>query len=301
MDVSLRQVSAFLAVAEAGSFTRAAERLKVAQPALSQSVRDLEATLGLRLFDRTTRRVELTAAGLEFRDATSKIVGDLDYAVRNARDLAGRRRGRVAVAAPPLLAAAVLPQAIAAFAAAFPEVTVAVIDAPTDAIVELVRSGGADCGVGTFSASETGIERTPLARDRLLLFCRPDHPLAARAQIAWRDLDGAPLVTLTRDSAIRRLVEIGYESAQIALTPAFEVRQIATALALARAGLGVAALPSYAHAEAPARKLVARPIGAPEIGRDIVMIHASGRSASPAVAAFTPILRKVVRRLAPRA
>ena len=121
--VTLKQVTAFLAVADAGSFTSAAERLKIAQPALSQAVRELEAELGLRLFDRTTRRVELTVAGREFREATARVVGDLDFAIRNARDLASRRRGRIVVAAPPLLAANVLPSAIRDFARDYPDLS----------------------------------------------------------------------------------------------------------------------------------------------------------------------------------
>ena len=95
MAVTLRQIQAFLAVAELGTFTKAAERLHMAQPALSQLVRDLEQALGIRLFDRTTRRVELTEGGREFQGASAKIVHDLDLAIQNANDLAERRRGRI--------------------------------------------------------------------------------------------------------------------------------------------------------------------------------------------------------------
>jgi len=299
MSVSLRQVTAFLAVAEAGSFTRAADQLKVAQPALSQAIRELETSLGLRLFDRTTRRVELTAAGREFRDATVKIVDDLDFAVRNARDLAGRKSGRMVVAAPPLLAAAVLPQAIVEFSSQYPDVQISVVDAPTTSIVDVVRSSGADCGIGTFPEGESGVQQTALMRDRLLLFCRADSPFAKAESVRWSDLFRQPLIALSPTSAIRRLVEIGFESAQIPLTPAYEVHQMVTALSLIKAGLGVAVLPTYAYSEAKFRQVVAKPLVEPEIGRDISMIHADGRSITPAVSAFIPIVRIVIRRLAP--
>lgn len=298
--VTLKQVTAFLAVAEAGSFTLAAERLKIAQPALSQAVRELETELGLRLFDRTTRRVELTLAGREFREATARVVGDLDFAIRNARDLASRRRGRIVVAAPPLLAANVMPSAIRDFTRDYPDIEVALIDAPTLGIVDTVRNGGADCGVGTFAAGENGIERVSLMRDRLQLFCRDDSPFARTKAVRWAELSGHPLVALTRDSAIRRLMEIGFESAELQLNPAYEVHQIATALGLVEAGLGIAVLPAYARSGLLADGIVARPLTDPDIGRDIVLIHASGRSVSPAVSAFTPVLRKAVRRLTPR-
>jgi len=298
MTVTLRQIQAFLSVSEQGTFTRAAERLRMAQPALSQLVRELERELGIRLFDRTTRRVELTEGGREFQGASAKIMHDLDLAVRNANNLAERWSGRITIAAPPLLAAVILPQAIAELRERHPGVQAAIIDARTDTIVEAVRLGQADCGLGTFATVEDGIERVPLARDSLMLFCDPSHPFARREAIAWSELADQPLIALTRNSGIRLLVEIGYETAEIALRPVYEVSQITTVLALVDAKLGVAVLPTYARAAAPHRKLVARPLIEPTISRDIVMIRASGRSLAPAVLAFESIMHQCIRRLA---
>jgi len=109
MNITIRQIQSFLNVADLGSFTRAAEKMHTMQPALSQQVRDLESELGIRLFDRTTRRVELTEGGAEFRNIAAKIIEDLEAAARNAHELAERKRGRVIIAAPPLLAAAIVP------------------------------------------------------------------------------------------------------------------------------------------------------------------------------------------------
>ena len=299
MTVTLRQMQAFLGVAEQGSFTKAAERLRMAQPALSQLVRDLERELGIRLFDRTTRRVELTQAGREFQGASAKILHDLDLAVRNANALAERGRGRVVIAAPPLLASMLLPQAIAELRACHPGLQAAIIDARTDTIVQAVRLGQADCGLGTFSKGEDGIERLPLARDSLMLFCNPGHAFAGRDAIAWAELAEQPMITLTRDSGIRLLVELGYETAELPLHPVYEVSQITTALALVEAGLGIAVLPTYARAANPHGTLAARPLTNPTIARDIVMIRAAGRSPAPAVLAVETILRRCIRRLAP--
>jgi len=165
MNISIRQIQAFLQVAALGSFTRAAEKLHTMQPALSQQVRDLEAELGIRLFDRTTRRVELTEGGAEFRNIAAKVIEDLEAAARNAHDLAERKRGRVVIAAPPLLAAAVVPKAIVGFREQYPGLSVRLIDARSDQIVELVRTGQVDCGIGTFHAGEESI-RFHVARTR---------------------------------------------------------------------------------------------------------------------------------------
>lgn len=292
MNITIRQIEAFLKVAEHGSFTRAAERLHVAQPALSQHVRDLESELGIRLFDRTTRRVELTEGGREFRNTAAKIVEDLELAARHAHELATRKRGKVTIAAPPLLAGAILPWAIADFRAQFPGVQVNVVEARADEIVELVRSGQVDCALGTFRTGEDGIASTAVTSDSLALFCPPTHAFAKLKRMSWRELDGQPLVTLTRDSGIRLLVELGCETAQIGMAIAYEVSHVTTALSMVEAGLGVAVLPTYAWVAARKGTVTAIPLVNPTMTRDIVLITPAGRSVSPALSSFTRVLTK---------
>lgn len=291
MNITIRQIQSFLNVAALGSFTRAAEKMHTMQPALSQQIRDLEAELGIRLFDRTTRRVDLTEAGAEFRNIAAKVIEDLESAIRNAHELAERKRGRVIIAAPPLLAAAIVPHAIADFRNNYPGIEVRLVDARTEQIVENVRSGQVDCGIGTFHAGEEGISTTLLARDSLMVFCASDHPFAQRQTINWRELEGLPVITLTRDSGIRLLVEVGFETSRIRLIPVYEVAQITTALALVEAGLGVTVLPTYAWAGARGMNIAASAL-IPGIARDITMISRTGRSIAPAVSAFARYLSK---------
>jgi DNA-binding transcriptional LysR family regulator len=124
-----------------------------------------------------------------------------------------------------------------------------------------------------------------------MLFCASNHPLGRRQTVNWRELDGLPLITLTRESGIRLLVEVGFETVQIRLVPAYEVAQITTALAMVEAGLGIAVLPTYAWAGARAIKISAAALD-PGIARDIVMITRAGRSIAPAVSAFARFLAK---------
>ncbi len=292
MNITLRQIQALLAVAEFGSFTRAAERLHVAQPALSQHVRDLESELGIKLFDRTTRRVELTGAGREFRDSAAKAVDDLEHAARNAHEMAERKRGKIAIAAPPLLSGAILPWAIADFRAKYAGIQVSVVEARADEIVELVRAGRVDCGFGTFRAGEDGISYTALTSDSLAVFCAPSHALARKKRLTWAELENLPLITLTRDSGIRLLVELGYESAKISLNPAYEVSHVTTALSMVEAGLGIAILPAYASVAARKSAIAMVPLVKPVITREIVLITPAGRSISPALSSFARFLSK---------
>lgn len=300
MNVTLRQIQAVLAVADLGNFTRAAARLNMAQPALSLTIRELEAELGLRLFDRTTRRVELTAAGADFSHAARKLINDLDLAMRNARDLTERKRGRLVVGAPPLLAAMFLPRAIADYNRKFPGIEVRLIDTQTDRIVDKVRSGEADCGVGTFAEDEDSIERQLLVKDALEVFCNKRSPLSKMRQVAWRGLSGQPIIAMTPESSIRLFAERGFEAAGLAFRPAFEVSLMTTAVMLVEAGLGVAILPTYVWSFARDRNVISKPLVEPQMSREISMIHAAGRSLSPAAESFAQILRKHARRSLPR-
>jgi DNA-binding transcriptional LysR family regulator len=297
MNITLRQIQAFRTVAEFGSFTRAAERLKVAQPALSLSIRELERELNLRLFDRTTRRVELTGAGREFLQSADKLLADLDRAVRDARDLSEKKRGRIMIAAPPLLAAMIVPSAIAEYNASFPGIDVGLIDARVgDEILERLRAGEADLAIGTFDERADGIRREVLAQDALAVFCAPASALAKKRRVRWADLDAHKLIMLTRDSSIRVLTErtlaqAGHDTGK----PLYEVSQMTTAVMLAEAGLGITVLPAYAWSFARGRDVVSRPLVDPQVTRNIYLIQPDGRSLSPAADGFARVLRQHTR------
>lgn len=292
MNITLRQLHGFKAVADLGTFTAAAQRLKVAQPALSLNIRDLESELGAKLFDRTTRRVELTAAGREFLQSVDKLIVDLERAVQNARDLADRKRGRLVVAAPPLLAALIVPGAVADYRKRFPAIEVSVIDAQTNIIVDKVRSGEADCGIGTFAEAEDGIRREILFEDALMAWCPAQSQCARSSRLAWKDLPAGQLITMTRDSRIRFLVDQAYQSIGQTVRPAYEVSHMTTAIMMVEAGLGVAVLPAYVWGFARVLNVVSKVLSEPEVRREVAIIQASGRSLSPAAEAFLTYLGK---------
>ena len=239
MSVTLRQIRCFHVVAELGSFTRAAQRLRMTQPGLSLIVRELEKTLNVRLFDRTTRQVELTNAGREFLTATQRVINDLDDSIRNARELTDRKRGKLTVGAPPLLAATLLPAAIADYKRAYPGIDVGVLDVQTDEVIARVRSGEADCAVGTFANDEAGIRREILLTDTLMLWCSTRSALARRRKVSWSELKAWPLIMLTRSSNIRAIVENACEQTGNSAHPRYEVSHMTTAIMLTEVDLGV--------------------------------------------------------------
>jgi DNA-binding transcriptional LysR family regulator len=291
VSVTFRQLEALIAVAESHNFTRASEKLRMAQPMVSGLIRDLEVELGFRLFDRTTRRVELTEAAAEFLQDAQRLTGDIQGAVRRARDVGARRRGRIRVGAPPLLAAALLPQVISAFAQSSPGVSVTLVDRSVSAIYDLLRQGEINLAVGTFRRSEDGIARIPLVSYLLALVCRADHPLAANTRPRWSDLAGVPLIALRRGNGIREQVERGYTAAGLDAEPAFELDQMTTIISMVEAGFGVTVLPLYALTVIPKQSLVARPLVDPPVTREIDVAHRDDRSLSPGATDFVRLLK----------
>jgi DNA-binding transcriptional LysR family regulator len=193
-----------------------------------------------------------------------------------------------------------VPGAIADFKKRFAAIDVSVIDAQTNIIVEKVRSGEADCGIGTFAEAEEGIRKEALFEDALMAWCPAQSAVARSNRLAWKDLAAGPLIAMTRDSRIRFLVDQACESTGQAVRPAYEVSHMTTAIMMVEAGLGVAALPAYVWGFARAFNVVPKILSDPEVRREVGIIHASGRALSPAAEAFLRYLKKHARAALPR-
>ncbi|MFZ4287088.1 LysR family transcriptional regulator [Variovorax sp. HJSM1_2] len=285
-SVTIRQLRAFVAVAEDGSITRAAQRLHLTPSALSMLIIGLEGELSVRLFERTTRRMALSEAGQELLPAISKVFVDLDIAFDALRQFSDRRSGRFAVATSPLLAATLLPGLLASFRERFPAIRVDILDLPVDGIAQAVRSGQADFGVCTIDTDPSDLVISPLYQDRLMLACPEQHPLAQQASVRWSDLTSEPLIWLRSGSGLRRLVEQGFAQAGEAVAPAFEVANVTTAMGLIEAGLGISILPAYALRRTRAVGVKGVPLTTPVLERSIVALTAQGRALSAPCQSF---------------
>jgi LysR family carnitine catabolism transcriptional activator len=278
MDPTPRHLRAFLAVAETGGFGAAARRLGCGQSTVSALVQDLEAMAGAPLFRRTTRRVDLTEAGAGFRPRAAALLADLSAALSGVRALAGAQV--LSVATVPLLAATLLPPAIARLRTARPGVEVRLIEAPAGQVLERVQDGSADLGVATFlPGAEAGLVARGVLSDTLALFAPAGHRLAAARRVAWSDLAGEALI-LPRDSALRPLVDAALSAAGLPeARPVFEASHIATALAFVASGLGIAPLPTIG-ARFAGEGVAMRPLWRPIVRRDVLVVHRPGASAA---------------------
>jgi DNA-binding transcriptional LysR family regulator len=206
-NLTARQLRAFLALAEHRSFTRAAALVHLSQPAFSALIRSLEESLGQRLFDRSTRHVELTVEGLEFEPAARRILAEIEHALAGARDYAARRRGRVSIALLPSLAAGWLPEVLAEFHAAHPGIELEVSDVLSEACTEQVKSGKADFAIAATRADTPELRAEPFCSDEFHLVCPTGHPLAQGRDLKPRDLSPYPFIHLSRTSSVRQYLE----------------------------------------------------------------------------------------------
>ncbi|MEO5694854.1 MAG: LysR family transcriptional regulator [Usitatibacter sp.] len=291
--MTLRQLRALQGVARNSSFTRAAAELNLSQPALTVQIRELEAALGLKLLDRNTRSVRLTAIGRELLPVFERVLEDLRAVAENARGLAAGDRGLVQVAALPSVCAGLLPAALAALRRTHPGIRVRLADTPARRILALVASEEVDLGIGGFGALGPEFESAHLMRDRLVAVLPKKHVLARAPSVALRDLARHPLVFMDSQSSVRAIVESALAGQGV--TPAYEVTYMSTAVGLVRAGLGVALLPSSAI-ELELAGVAVRPVARGVLDRDIVVVHKRARALAPAARHFIDALARAALR-----
>lgn len=247
MNLSQRQLQAFLEIARLSSFTRAAERLHITQSGLSAMMRDLEAQLDCRLFDRTTRSVVLTAAGQQLTPVAARVLAELDSVSDSIHQIATRARRILTVGATPMIAAGVMPLAYAAFSRRQPQVGLRIRDIGRQQIQEGVESGVLDAGFGAFFKPASGIDRIALGEFPLAFITRAGEGgrMEKGGKTKWSALRDAPLIGLPPANPIQELIEkqlkqIGRGDEE---RPVYE--NFHTILAMVEAGYGVAVLPSF--------------------------------------------------------
>ncbi|GAA5235854.1 LysR family transcriptional regulator [Verticiella sediminum] len=284
MNISTRDLQAFLALAEEKHFTRAAARCCLSQSAFSARIGAIEQALGARLFDRTTRSVELTAEGALFMESARRLHSEFSEVVENFRDHAARRKGRVALAALPSLVAAWLPAVMAGYRQAHPGIELSLTDTMSEECLALLRAGQVDLAIAAGVSAAEDLESQMLCADPFFLVCREDHPLAACAQPSGADVAAHPMVHIARRSSVRNYLDLALHPASIHAT--FEVQHLASVASLVEAGLGVTVVPGLTlfHFHRPG--LVVRPMNVPGLVRRIYLVRRRGRSLSPAARAM---------------
>jgi len=297
-ELSTRQLRAFLALAQLRNFTRAAQACHLSQPAFSALIRALEDSVGVRLFDRNTRSVQLTPEGRLFEPSVQRLLQDTRLALTDLADHAERRKGRVHVAALPSLAAGWLPGLFAEFHARWPGVELVLSDLLSDPCIDLVRSGQADfalAAAGTRSAESGELHARLLRSDRFHLVCRADHPLASEPRLTLRKLAPWPFIHMSRNSSVRQALEAALHP--LAMNTLLEVEQLATVTGMVEAGLGISVVPALTLYQFRSEALVTRalPLPASQSRRIYVVRRREGSLSSAAQALHDLVVRRLGR------
>ena len=288
--MELRQLEYFAAVARHRHFTRAAADVSVAQPALSQQIRKLEAELGTDLFRRTTRRVELTDAGELLLPRARTILAEVESARQEVSELEGLLRGHVEIGSLPLASLGV-PAMLQEFRRLYPGIGIHLHEQAVDVVLAMLRRGELDLTFAAVSPGEVGpgLDAQLLYSEDLVAVMSPEHELAGRQTVGVSDLHADPLIGFRRGSALRAAVDEQIAGADPAPEYAFETFELETIRSLASHGLGVAILPGgYLHPEGPE---VATARLRPRAHLPISLVWRSAGPQSPAARAFLDFTR----------
>jgi DNA-binding transcriptional LysR family regulator len=300
--MEFRQLEHFLAVASEKHFTRAARRMNIVQSGLSASIRALEHELKAELFVRSTRCVELTAAGRVFLEKAQTIVAaakDAREAVTAVRTLS---QGQLSIGAVQSLGSFIdLPLLLHGFNSSYPHIEIQLCQGGSTQLLEQIREGRLDLAFMPMLEMPPGITTLMVACEELVLACPTVHPLAGGANVSLSQLKDEPFIDFQHSWGTRLIVDRAFAEARINRRVAFEVTDLGTLLDLVARGLGVALVPeTLAGARAKLNQQL--PIGTselcqPEICWELVLAYAAGKNGNgqpgnPAANAFIDVLRK---------
>ncbi|MBH5403180.1 LysR family transcriptional regulator [Bradyrhizobium sp. CNPSo 4010] len=301
MNVTLRQLRVFTGVYRTRSITRAARELGITQSAASLLIQQLEAQLGVKLFDRSTRSVQPTLAAIEAFHVAERMLSDAQGLSRRMRDLAQARAGRVAFLASAGTASALLPMVLAKFRASHPDIEIDMRDVAADDLVPRLSATDAEFAIGSVEGEFADMTIETLTSGRLSAIGRRTADFAARRSLTWDELAQWPTIAMRSQTRIRMQIDQALSAQGKRLDPTYEVTLINTALAMTAQGLGLAILPATMLPADQFPTLIARPLVRPALTRPVSLLQRQGRTLSPAAQAFVATARMVLAARGPQA
>ena len=302
MNFDLPDLRAFVAVAKLGSFRAAADELHLSQPALSRRIEKLEAALGVRLFHRTTRKVDMTTVGREFSHRANELLNSLEQSLMGIRDVAAQVSGEVTLACIPSAVRYFLPGILMAYHQRYPRIMVRIIDQGANEVLTTLLRNEADFGLNYIGTQEPDLEFKPILKESFVVACRPEHPLARKKKVTWDELSAHDYMSVTKDSGNRFLLDLALTDNPKRPRWYCEAQHVSTLVSLVEAGMGVAAVPRLSMPPDGHPTLVSVPLVNPVITRTVGLIRRRGRPLSPAAQqlydqlhAFAPKPKKKTR------
>jgi DNA-binding transcriptional LysR family regulator len=292
MKIDTLGVQAFIAVAEHGAFHRAAQSLHITQTALSRRIQNLEAFLGIRLVERTTRSVSLTSIGHSFLPQARRSLTDLAMALVEIRETGKSLRGDVTIACVPTVGVHYLPRIVQQYAARHPDNRIRILDHASSDVVAAVLRREAEFGISMQGSREPGLTSIPLLKDRFVLVCRDDHALSGRTRLSWRQLEPHALILAGAESGNRPLLDLSLEKQEVTLRSFYEVQRSSTAVGMVAEGCGAAVVPELAVQKGAYPRIRVIPLVDPVISRTLVLLSRTMAQLTPAAQALYDLIRR---------
>ena len=295
MNINLTKIRCFIAVGETLSFRVASERLNLSQPAVSNHIRDLEVTLGITLFKRTTRNVVLTPDGENFLIRSRSAVSDLDDAMRDMKEQRDVRRGRVNFGCVPSMARLFVPAALSRFLKRYPDVKLQLFDELADRLFKRTLDYEIDFMIGPSAPSRMGLDFTHLMDDPYVAVVPAGHVLADRKSVRLADLSGHPFILITTPSIVRTVLEQAFAKSGRDLEPAYSAANPSTIGGMIKAGLGVTVLPKMVVLAMMNPSLRSVPVVRPPIVRKMGILRRANEPLAPVAQALAAAFSDVIR------
>lgn len=277
VNFDLNDLYAFRALVEYGNFRVAAESICLSQSALSRRIEKLEAALGTKLFDRTTRRVALTLYGQNFAERSAQLLDNVESMLADVDKASEERTGLITVAAVPSAACYFMPDVIRRFQSRFPRVRIKLIDSSAGNVIDAVARSQADFGICFAGNLSSEIEFFPLVEDVYVAACRKDHPLAQKSHLTWEAFFQQDYISLDKTSGNRNLLDRMLGDIIPERPSVCETRHVTTMLGMVEACIGIAAVPAMSMPTSEHTPLTHLPLVAPEVKRAVGLIRRRGR------------------------
>lgn len=294
MKIDTLGIQAFLAIADKGSFRKAASTLHITQTALTRRLQNLEANLGVKLVERTTRSVALTSVGSDFLPRSHRLLAELETTLVEMRESGKAQRGDIAIACIQSVAENYLPRIIHAYSARYPDNRIKVLGYLSTGVTEAVLRREAELGIKVASTHDPELVSAPLLQDRFVLICREDHPLANRKRLSWKQLESCPLIFPHVSNTGRTQLDLALGAAKIALQLKFEVQSFSMALGMVAEGVAAAVVPQVAIRRDAYPNIRVVNLTAPVVSRGLVLLSRRNAHLSPAAQALYEMIRKKV-------
>ncbi|KJL47383.1 HTH-type transcriptional regulator GltC [Microbacterium hydrocarbonoxydans] len=285
--MNLEQLRSFVEVARLGHFTRASESLHLAQPSLSRQISTLERELGAELFQRARGNISLTAAGETLLPRAQRMLAEAESIREEMGELAGLRRGRVRLGAPPTLCISLVAEALSAFRARHPGVDLHLTESGSRLLVEQLAVGAVDIALITESdaqpVSGVSLTRTPLLAEELVVVSSASAPALTRDEVISLDLLATlPLIAFDHSYSLRATTDAAFRAAGLTPTMVLEGAEMDAVLRFVERGVGVAVVPAMVLLDRP--ELRSARLAHPSMTRTISLAHRSDVTPALAVA-----------------